>query len=67
MTLNKQREFIHLYSSGNIAIAAFVTSYARLCLYEKLDELGENVLYYNTDSVIYGKKKSMGVVWLWVI
>ena len=55
--LNEQSEFIQPYSLGSVVIAAFATSYARLCLYEKFDMLGENVLYYDTDSVIYVKKK----------
>ena len=37
----------------NVVIAAFTTAYARLELYDELDMLGERVLYYNTDSVIY--------------
>ncbi|CAB3977643.1 DNA polymerase [Paramuricea clavata] len=34
-------------------IAAFVTAYARLELFKVLHKLGEDVLYYDTDSVIY--------------
>ena len=37
----------------NIFIAAFTTCWARLKLYSYLDSLGERVLYYDTDSVIY--------------
>ena len=37
----------------NIFIAAFTTCWARLKLYDHLDSLGEQVLYYDTDSVIY--------------
>ena len=37
----------------NIFIAAFTTSYARLKLYESLDTLEQQVLYYDTDSVVY--------------
>lgn len=37
----------------NVYIAAFTTSNARLRLYEMLDYLGENVAYYDTDSVFY--------------
>lgn len=37
----------------NIFIAAFTTCWARLKLYDYLDLLGEQVLYYDTDSVIY--------------
>ena len=37
----------------NIFVAAFTTAWARLKLYEALDTLKEQVLYYDTDSVIY--------------
>ena len=37
----------------NVFIATFTTAWARLRLYEALDELQEQVLYYDTDSVIY--------------
>ena len=37
----------------NIFVAAFTTCYARLKLYEALELLGERVLYFDTDSVIY--------------
>ena len=37
----------------NIVIAAFTTAYARLKLYDLLDLLQEQVLYYDTDSVVY--------------
>ena len=37
----------------NVFVAAFTTCYARLKLYSYLETLGEQVLYYDTDSVIY--------------
>ena len=37
----------------NIFVAALTTSYARLKLYESLDVLQQQVLYYDTDSVVY--------------
>ena len=37
----------------NIFIAAFTTCHARLKLYESLELLEKQVLYYDTDSVIY--------------
>ena len=37
----------------NIYIAIFTTAIARLKLYGYLSQLGEQVLYYDTDSVIY--------------
>ena len=41
----------------NVFIAAFTTSLARLKLYNALDFLGDRVLYYDTDSVIYKTKR----------
>ena len=40
-------------TKNNIFIAAFTTCHARLKLYESLDALQEQVLYFDTDSVIY--------------
>ena len=37
----------------NIFVAAFTTCHARLKLYESLDTLQEQVLYYDADSVVY--------------
>ena len=37
----------------NIFVAAFTTCWARLKLYEYLDQLGFQVLYFDTDSVVY--------------
>ena len=37
----------------NIFIAAFTTAWARIKLYDALDYLGEQVLYYDTDNIIY--------------
>jgi G:T-mismatch repair DNA endonuclease (very short patch repair protein) len=37
----------------NILISTFTTSYARLRLYDMLDKLGDKVVYYDTDSIIY--------------
>ena len=37
----------------NIFVAAFTTCHARLKFYESLDTLQQQVLYYDTDSVIY--------------
>ena len=38
---------------ANVFIASFTTCWARLKLYSLLDQLGDRVLYYDTDSVIY--------------
>ena len=40
-------------SKTNIFIACFTTAYARLKLYESLELLNKQVLYYDTDSIIY--------------
>ena len=40
----------------NIFIAAFTTCHARLKLYSYLHKLQKQVLYYDTDSVIYAQK-----------
>lgn len=37
----------------NVFIAVFMTTHARLKLYEALETLQERVLYYHTDSIIY--------------
>ena len=37
----------------NIFVAAFTTCHARLKIYESLDTLQQQVLYYDTDSVVY--------------
>lgn len=41
----------------NIFIACFTTALARLKLYAELEKLEEQVLYYDTDSVIYSWKQ----------
>ena len=41
---------------SNVIIATFTTCWARLKLFDILDQLGERVLYYDTDSVIYVSK-----------
>ena len=45
--------FVEPDAKTNVVIAAFTTAYARLKLYEVLDQLQERVLYYDTDSVIF--------------
>ena len=48
-----QDEDIPVSPNLNIFVACFTTCWARLRLYEALPLLGERVLYYDTDSVIY--------------
>ncbi|CAG2257249.1 unnamed protein product [Mytilus edulis] len=42
----------------NIFLATFTTSWARLKLNDVLDQLKENVLYHDTDSVIYTERRN---------
>lgn len=42
----------------NVALAAFVTAYARIHLYNELFKLGDRVLYFDTDSIIFLTKPS---------
>ena len=46
-------EFEGQNNKVNIVIAAFTTAYARLKLYDLLDQLQERILYYDTDSVVF--------------
>ena len=46
-------KFIEDNPSSNIYIATFTTCWARLKLYSILEQLDRNVLYYDTDSIIY--------------
>ena len=48
-----QEEDIPVSPNLNIFVACFTTRWARLRLYEALELLGERVLYYDTDSVVY--------------
>ncbi|KAI8493979.1 hypothetical protein Bbelb_283260 [Branchiostoma belcheri] len=48
-----KKELIPEASNTNIYIAIFTTAMARIKLYESLDRLGDAVLYYDTDSIIY--------------
>ena len=50
---SKQVEDMDIQPNLNIFIACFTTCYARLKLYEALELLGDRVLYYDTDSIIY--------------
>ena len=48
-----KKEDIRVSPNLNIFVACFTTCYARLKLYQALEALGERVLYFDTDSVIY--------------
>jgi hypothetical protein len=53
IAFKKRRIYDELPKNTNIAIASYTTAYARLRLYEALEAVGENVLYMDTDSVIF--------------
>ena len=40
-------------TSTNVFIAAFTTAWARIKLYSELEKLNDDVLYHDTDSIIY--------------
>lgn len=44
---------------GNVYVAAFTTAWARLRLWRVLHALGDRVLYYDTDSIIYRRCRDM--------
>nr|XP_015904929.1 uncharacterized protein LOC107437440 [Parasteatoda tepidariorum] len=53
-----QNQFVAQDSTTNIFIAAFTTTWARLKLNQVMDKLGENVLYHDTDSIIYAQDRN---------
>lgn len=53
MRYQLQDEYINLDYNTNLAIASFTTSHARLRLYQGLEKLNRQVLYHDTDSIIY--------------
>ena len=59
-TTHRKTNSLVTLANRNVVIASFVTAYARLELFEVLFKLGTNVLYYDTDSVIYVTNKMSG-------
>lgn len=51
--VQKKREFLSDPLSTNVALAAFTTAHARLRLYEAMEAVGEDLLYCDTDSIIF--------------
>ena len=47
------KEFVTTNMQTNVILASFTTAHARLRLYDVLQHLGQSVLYFYTDSVIY--------------
>ena len=56
VTYVKKDEISTPLKIGNVIIASFVTAYARLKLFELINNLGKRVLSFDTDSVIYSCK-----------
>lgn len=54
---NHPNEFVDLQGRINVVIAAFTTCHARLKLYSVLERLGERVLYFDTDSIVYVERE----------
>ena len=54
----KQTPFVEECPTSNVIIASFTTCWARLKLYQVLEQVNENVLYFDTDSVIFVEKKN---------
>jgi hypothetical protein len=54
----EKEEFIEDCPFGNVVLACFTTAHARLHLYETLQPIGERVLYFDTDSIIYQHDES---------
>ncbi|KAG8174743.1 hypothetical protein JTE90_012064 [Oedothorax gibbosus] len=52
-TWSQDETFLEQDTSTNIFLAAFTTCLARLKLYTELDKLQKDVLYFDTDSVVY--------------
>lgn len=57
LCLRPSDNYITPLKNGNVVVACFVTSYARLCFHEKLHELKHRVLYYDMDSIINSTKE----------
>jgi hypothetical protein len=53
MKYKKKEDFVETCSYTNIVIAAYTTAHARLKLYSELEKLDRQVLYFDTDSIIY--------------
>ena len=51
-----EKEFIPQDKSTNIFLAAFTRAWARIKLYTEMEPLGENILYHDTDSIIYANE-----------
>ena len=59
VVFKNKEEAITPSNKTNVFVAAFTTCHARLKLYSYLERLGQQVLYYDTDSVIYRWKEGL--------
>ena len=59
VVFKSKEEAITPSNKTNVFVAAFTTCHARLKLYSYLERLGQQVLYYDTDSVIYRWKEGL--------
>lgn len=48
-----KENFVAQDCSTNIFVAAFTTAWARIKLYSEMDKLGRDVIYHDTDSIVY--------------
>jgi len=60
--VSKAEEEIIPSNKTNIFIASYTTSWARLELYKYLEQLKEQVLYFDTDSIIYLWREGLSAV-----
>ena len=58
VTFEKQDFFVENNLNVNCVLASYVTSYGRLMLYDLISLLGDDCLYYDTDSCIYRRPRS---------
>ena len=58
ISYNLKQEYVPNDFTTNIGIAAFTTSSARMRLYEGLEHLNRQVLYFDTDSIVYRYNKN---------
>lgn len=53
VTYNQHEDFVTVMGNTNPVIAAYTTAQARLKLYSYIEHLGNRILYFDTDSLIY--------------
>ena len=58
LNYSKKTFLIQDNKNSNVIIANYTTAYARMILYEYLKQLGDRILYYDTDSIIFFAKEN---------